>query len=191
MGSSRDIESRRRCRFTDPPRTHSRCFPNPGVLLSTTNDQLIDQAASSGATDPDTTDPDTTDPNPAEPKTFAELGVSTPIVEALAGHGITTAFPIQEMCLGLALEGRDVIGQAKTGTGKTLGFGIPLIQRIAAPASEDYAQLPEAAQNKPQGLIVCPTRELALKSRQISSKPVLGWAFGCSRSTEAGPTSRK
>ncbi len=163
MRSSRDIESRRRCRFTDPPRTHSRCFPNPGVLLSTTNDQLIDQAASSGATDPDTTDPDTTDPNPAEPKTFAELGVSTPIVEALAGHGITTAFPIQEMCLGLALEGRDVIGQAKTGTGKTLGFGIPLIQRIAAPASEDYAQLPEAAQNKPQGLIVCPTRELALQ----------------------------
>ncbi|MCP4744291.1 MAG: DEAD/DEAH box helicase [Actinomycetales bacterium] len=67
------------------------------------------------------------------------------------------------MCLGLALEGRDVIGQAKTGTGKTLGFGIPLIQRIAAPASEDYAQLPGAAQNKPQGLIVCPTRELALQ----------------------------
>lgn len=163
MRSSRDIESRRRCRFTDPPRTHSRCFPNPGVLLSTTNDQLIDQAASSGATDPDTTDPVATDPNPAEPKTFAELGVSTPIVEALASHGITTAFPIQEMCLGLALEGRDVIGQAKTGTGKTLGFGIPLIQRIAAPTSEDYAQLPEAAQNKPQGLIVCPTRELALQ----------------------------
>ena len=163
MGSSRDIESRRRCRFTDPPRTHSRCFPNPGVLLSTTNDQLIDQAASTGATDPDTADPVATDPNPAEPKTFAELGVSTPIVEALAGHGITTAFPIQEMCLGLALEGRDVIGQAKTGTGKTLGFGIPLIQRIAAPTSEDYAQLPEAAQNKPQGLIVCPTRELALQ----------------------------
>ena len=163
MGSSRDIESRRRCRFTDPPRTHSRCFPNPGVLLSTTNDQLIDQAASSGATDPDTAEPVAADPNPAEPKTFAELGVSTPIVEALAGHGITTAFPIQEMCLGLALEGRDVIGQAKTGTGKTLGFGIPLIQRIAAPASEDYAQLPEAAQNKPQGLIVCPTRELALQ----------------------------
>ena len=163
MGSSRDIESRRRCRFTDPPRTHSRCFPNPGVLLSTTNDQLIDQAASSGATDPDTAEPVAADPNPAEPKTFAELGVSTPIVEALASHGITTAFPIQEMCLGLALEGRDVIGQAKTGTGKTLGFGIPLIQRIAAPASEDYAQLPEAAQNKPQGLIVCPTRELALQ----------------------------
>ena len=158
MEPSRDIESHRRCRFTDPPRTHSRCFPNPGVLLSTTNDQLIDQAAPSSGLNPDATDPDA-----AEPKTFAELGVSTPIVEALASHGITTAFPIQEMCLGLALEGRDVIGQAKTGTGKTLGFGIPLIQRIAAPASEDYAELSEAAQHKPQGLIVCPTRELALQ----------------------------
>lgn len=163
MGRSRDVESRRRCCFTGPPRTHSPCFPDPGVPLSTTNDHLIDQAAPSGATDPDTADPVAANPIPAEPKTFAELGVSTPIVEALASHGITTAFPIQEMCLGLALQGRDVIGQAKTGTGKTLGFGLPLIQRIAAPASDDYAQLPEAAQNKPQGLIVCPTRELALQ----------------------------
>jgi superfamily II DNA/RNA helicase len=67
------------------------------------------------------------------------------------------------MCLGLALEGRDLIGQAKTGTGKTLGFGIPLLQRIATPASADYADLPAAAVNKPQALIVCPTRELALQ----------------------------
>lgn len=87
----------------------------------------------------------------------------SPIVDALASHGITTAFPIQEMCLGLALEGRDVIGQAKTGTGKTLGFGIPVIQRIAAPGTEQYAQLPSEAVNKPQALIVCPTRELALQ----------------------------
>lgn len=86
-----------------------------------------------------------------------------PIVDALASHGITTAFPIQEMCLGLALEGRDVIGQAKTGTGKTLGFGIPVIQRIAAPGTEQYTQLPSEAVNKPQALIVCPTRELALQ----------------------------
>ena len=67
------------------------------------------------------------------------------------------------MCLGLALEGRDVIGQAKTGTGKTLGFGIPLLQRIAAPATDAYARLPMDAVGKPQALIVCPTRELALQ----------------------------
>lgn len=97
------------------------------------------------------------------PPSFASLGVAAPIVDALAQHGITTAFPIQEMCLGLALEGRDVIGQAKTGTGKTLGFGIPLLQRIAAPGSDAYAQLPAPAANKPQALVVCPTRELALQ----------------------------
>jgi len=126
--------------------------------LSTTNDDLIEQVAESvPSADP------ASDPAPANPKTFAELGVAAPIVDALAQHGITTAFPIQEMCLGLALEGRDVIGQAKTGTGKTLGFGLPLIQRIAAPNTEAYAQLPPAAQGKPQGLIVCPTRELALQ----------------------------
>ena len=82
-------------------------------------------------------------------------------MDVLADHGILTAFPIQEMCLDLALEGRDVIGQAKTGTGKTLGFGIPLIQRIAAPKTDAYDALPSNAQGKPQGLIVCPTRELA------------------------------
>ena len=105
---------------------------------------------------------DSASPAPiAAPKTFAELGVASPIVDALADHGILTAFPIQEMCLDLALEGRDVIGQAKTGTGKTLGFGIPLIQRIAAPKTDAYDALPSNAQGKPQGLIVCPTRELA------------------------------
>ncbi|MGA0208408.1 MAG: DEAD/DEAH box helicase [Candidatus Nanopelagicales bacterium] len=101
--------------------------------------------------------------SPSTPPTFAALGVCAPIVDALSEHGITTAFPIQEMCLGLALEGRDLIGQAKTGTGKTLGFGIPLLQRIAAPASAQYADLPTAAVGKPQALIVCPTRELALQ----------------------------
>lgn len=95
------------------------------------------------------------------PPTFAELGVIAPIVDALTAQGIATAFPIQEMCLGMALEGRDIIGQAKTGTGKTLGFGLPLLQRIAAPNSPEYAQLPEAALGQPQALIICPTRELA------------------------------
>lgn len=124
---------------------------NTGVPLSTTSQTSTE------------TDSPATAAAPAAPKTFAELGVQAPIVDALAAHGITTAFPIQEMCLGLALEGRDLIGQAKTGTGKTLGFGLPLIQRIAAPGTADYDALPANAQGKPQGLIVCPTRELALQ----------------------------
>ena len=97
-----------------------------------------------------------------ELKTFAELGVDPLIVDSLARDGIVTAFPIQEMCLGLALEGRDIIGQAKTGTGKTLGFGIPLIQRIHSP-SDAGNPLREVERGKPQALVVCPTRELALQ----------------------------
>ena len=56
---------------------------------------------------------------------FAELGVAGPIVASLAAAGITHPFPIQALTLPVALSGADIIGQAKTGTGKTLGFGIP------------------------------------------------------------------
>jgi superfamily II DNA/RNA helicase len=95
--------------------------------------------------------------------TFAELGAHPLIAQALAQQGIERAFPIQEMCMSMALEGRDIIGQAKTGTGKTLGFGIPLLQRITAPSDDAYAALPAEAQGRPQALVVCPTRELALQ----------------------------
>ena len=56
--------------------------------------------------------------------TFADLGVASDIVDALAGKGIFDAFPIQEQTIPLALAGQDIIGQAKTGTGKTFGFEI-------------------------------------------------------------------
>jgi superfamily II DNA/RNA helicase len=93
--------------------------------------------------------------------TFAELGVIPDTVADLAHLGITEAFPIQEMTLPVALEGHDVIGQAKTGTGKTLGFAIPLIQRIKAPKDADYADL--ETPGVPQSLVVVPTRELAVQ----------------------------
>ena len=86
------------------------------------------------------------------------------ICDALERVGITTPFPIQEMTLSVALMGTDLIGQARTGTGKTLAFGIPVLQRTVAPHDPDYAEL--AAPGKPQALIVAPTRELAL---QVSS----------------------
>ena len=101
--------------------------------------------------------------DPTDAPTFVELGADPQIAEALSADGITHAFPIQQQCIPLALEGRDLIGQAKTGTGKTLGFGIPLLQRIASPASADYASLPADAQGKPQALVICPTRELGLQ----------------------------
>mgnify|MGYP003503181926 FL=1 len=83
------------------------------------------------------------------------------IASALADKGIEEAFPIQEMTLSVALMGTDLIGQARTGTGKTLAFAIPVIQRTVAPHDADYDQLVEPG--KPQALIVAPTRELAIQ----------------------------
>ncbi len=91
---------------------------------------------------------------------FRELGVAPEICDALERAGITTPFAIQEMTLSVALMGTDLIGQARTGTGKTLAFGIPVLQRSVSPKDPDYAEMP---QGKPQALIVAPTRELALQ----------------------------
>ena len=102
--------------------------------------------------------------------TFRELGVHPEICDALERGGITTPFAIQEMTLSVALMGTDLIGQARTGTGKTLAFGIPVLQRSVSPKDPDYADLP---QGKPQALIVAPTRELAL---QVSSDLTLASA---------------
>jgi superfamily II DNA/RNA helicase len=100
---------------------------------------------------------------PPAPKSFAELGVDPAIVAALAKDGIITAFPIQELTLPLALAGQDLIGQAKTGTGKTLGFGIPLLMKLTSPDDPEYAQTPEKVRGKPQALVVVPTRELGIQ----------------------------
>ncbi|QCB95200.1 DEAD/DEAH box helicase [Cellulomonas shaoxiangyii] len=92
---------------------------------------------------------------------FAEFDVRPEIVEALAAAGISQPFPIQAMTLPVALSGHDIIGQAKTGTGKTLGFGVPLLHRVIAPNEEGYDRLP--APGDPQALVVVPTRELAVQ----------------------------
>nr|WP_246783745.1 DEAD/DEAH box helicase [Cellulomonas persica] len=92
---------------------------------------------------------------------FADFDVRPEIVQALADAGITHPFPIQAMTLPVALSGHDIIGQAKTGTGKTLGFGVPLLNRIVARGEEGYDQL--RAPGKPQALVVVPTRELAVQ----------------------------
>src|SRR5215212_953699 len=101
---------------------------------------------------------------PARPDspTFAELGVRAETVEALSAAGITRAFAIQEYALPIALRGTDLIGQAPTGTGKTLGFGLPLLERVTSPA--------EGAEGTPQALVVVPTRELGLQvARDIAA----------------------
>lgn len=94
-------------------------------------------------------------------KSFADFGVRQDISDALAAVGITSPFPIQELTLPVALSGQDIIGQAKTGTGKTLGFGLPTIQRVVGRDDEGWADLEHPG--APQALILVPTRELAIQ----------------------------
>ena len=89
--------------------------------------------------------------------TFAQLGVAIEITDALDSFGIQHTFAIQELTLPLALDGIDLIGQARTGQGKTLGFGVPLLDRIFD--SADIAEL----DGTPRALVVTPTRELAIQ----------------------------
>src|SRR6478672_3488275 len=92
-------------------------------------------------------------------KTFAMLGVRDEIVRALTEQGIEHPFAIQALTLPLALAGDDLIGQARTGMGKTLAFGVPLLQRITTDDERPLSGIPRA-------LVVVPTRELCL---QVSS----------------------
>src|SRR2546423_713363 len=87
--------------------------------------------------------------------TFAELGARPETVAALAEVGILRSFAIQEYAIPIALRGTDLIGQAPTGTGKTLGFGVPLLERVRSAE--------EGADGRPQALVVVPTRELCLQ----------------------------
>jgi superfamily II DNA/RNA helicase len=93
--------------------------------------------------------------------TFADLPLRPETQAALAEHGFISPFPIQEMVLPIALGDGDVIGQAKTGTGKTLAFGIPLIERVIAPLDSEWSEL--IAKGLPQVLVVVPTRELCVQ----------------------------
>ena len=98
---------------------------------------------------------------PAELATFASIGVLPDIVDALAEVNIVHPFPIQQMSIPIALTGTDMIGQARTGTGKTLAFGITALQRIIVPKDPEFEL--QAKPGAPQALIVAPTRELALQ----------------------------
>ena len=105
-------------------------------------------------------------------KTFEDLGVRAELCAELARQGITTAFPIQAMTIEDALDGRDVCGKAKTGSGKTLGFGLPMLQRLAERPAAASGERPA----RPRGLVLVPTRELAVQVHEVL-KP-LGAALG-------------
>ena len=109
----------------------------------------------------DTNTQETTQKTTQQAKSFADFGVRQDISDALAAVGITSPFPIQELTLPVALSGQDIIGQAKTGTGKTLGFGLPTIQRVIGRDDEGWNELEHPG--APQALILVPTRELAIQ----------------------------
>ncbi len=81
-------------------------------------------------------------------QSFADLGVSTPVVKALAASGISTPFAIQRLVVGDVLAGHDVLAQSPTGSGKTLAFGAPMVDRL------------DSSVRRPAALVLAPTREL-------------------------------
>jgi len=86
---------------------------------------------------------------------FEEMGLHPKLVTALRGMGAETPFPIQQSTIPAALEGRDVLGRGKTGSGKTIAFSVPIISKMVAAGSQPRKP------NKPRALILAPTRELA------------------------------
>ena len=98
-------------------------------------------------------------------KTFADLGLSPKLLESISEAGFVNPFPIQEAVIPLALTGADIIGQAKTGTGKTLGFGLPILNNV------------KRGSGKAVALVVVPTRELGIQVadelNKLSSGPNL------------------
>lgn len=100
----------------------------------------------------DITPNDIKEETPSESTTFAQLGVSDPLLHAIGDMGFETPMPIQRMVIPhLLKEDGDVVGLAQTGTGKTAAFGLPLLQRI------------DTTMRVPQALIIAPTRELCLQ----------------------------
>jgi superfamily II DNA/RNA helicase len=92
---------------------------------------------------------------PAEPTiTFGDLGLPEGVVRKLAQNGVTTPFPIQAATIPDALAGKDILGRGRTGSGKTLSFGLPLLATLADGHTE---------KKKPRGVILTPTRELAMQ----------------------------
>jgi superfamily II DNA/RNA helicase len=123
--------------------------------------QLLTDTSGTEIIEPEETIISDEKPHEIAEKSFADYNVRADIVESLADAGITHPFPIQAMTLPVALSGHDIIGQAKTGTGKTLGFGIPALQRVVGQDDPGYEKL--AVPGAPQALVIVPTRELAVQ----------------------------
>ncbi|WP_241002645.1 DEAD/DEAH box helicase, partial [Streptomyces sp. CB01881] len=135
------------------------------VTTPETDAELIDVTADAAEAVADSSDAETAvdeavadeeSAEDAEPTiTFGDLGLHDDVVRALAKRGVTTPFPIQAATIPDALAGKDVLGRGRTGSGKTLSFGLPLLTRLA----DGERTKPK----HPRGLILVPTRELAMQ----------------------------
>ncbi|TLQ45035.1 DEAD/DEAH box helicase [Streptomyces marianii] len=120
------------------------------------NDEIV-EAGNTGNTDGTlVTDEaaDTTETSDAPEVTFGDLGLPEGVVRKLAQNGVTVPFPIQAATIPDALAGKDILGRGRTGSGKTLSFGLPLLATLAGGHTE---------KKKPRGVILTPTRELAMQ----------------------------
>jgi ATP-dependent RNA helicase RhlE len=93
---------------------------------------------------------------------FEGLGLSAALVRAVAEQGYTQPTPIQQQAIPVVLSGRDLLGAAQTGTGKTAGFALPMLQRLSAKANGSHSP----ARHPVRALVVTPTRELAAQVEQ-------------------------
>ncbi|MDJ0344977.1 DEAD/DEAH box helicase [Streptomyces sp. H10-C2] len=127
----------------------------------TAGDDTADEAVA--ADDADSTDADSTDAADSADAddeeeytgvTFGDLGLAEGIVRKLAQNGVTKPFPIQAATIPDALDGKDILGRGRTGSGKTLSFGLPLLTLLSGGHTE---------KKRPRGIILTPTRELAMQ----------------------------
>src|ERR1700740_644477 len=95
----------------------------------------------------------------SDSSSFAELGLRAELLRAVAEAGYTTPTPIQAQAIPLILAGKDVMGGAQTGTGKTAGFALPILHKLAPTANTS----PSPARHPLRALILTPTRELAIQ----------------------------
>ncbi|MFJ3200475.1 DEAD/DEAH box helicase [Streptomyces sp. NPDC086989] len=106
------------------------------------------------ALEADVTNDRSTDADAEPTVTFGDLGLPEGVVRKLAQNGVTTPFPIQAATIPDALAGKDILGRGRTGSGKTLSFGLPTLARLAGGHTE---------KKKPRAIILTPTRELAMQ----------------------------
>ncbi|MFB6655286.1 DEAD/DEAH box helicase [Streptomyces microflavus] len=143
---------------TEAPAGATAAAEQAPVAEKSVADFIADQPAEVPTETVEALEADETDAAPeadAEPTvTFGDLGLPDGIVRKLAQNGVTAPFPIQAATIPDALAGKDILGRGRTGSGKTLSFGLPLLATLSGGSTE---------KKKPRGIILTPTRELAMQ----------------------------